>query len=189
MTSEIAAASFQKFLSGSRKSEGDCQSSLEAMIMKRLVLLASLACVLAFPSHAAVDCNANPSHPQCSSDGGGGSAGPYRFAGFSSGTIDGGQGMLAMHGLCQIDFGAEARMCIDEEFWLSPNAEAPSTSDAWLHTPRVVETFTGIDTNKNCKGWTGPTGYYATIVDPGGKAALTSCSGKFLPVTCCTPLQ
>ncbi len=66
----------------------------------------------------------------------------YVFVGFTDDapgalpdTIDGGQGMLAMHALCQDDFGAGSRMCTSKEFWLSPNAEAP-TVNSWLHSQR-----------------------------------------------------
>ncbi len=65
-------------------------------------------------------------------------AGVDQFVGFTddvptaTDTINGGQGMLAMHALCHDDFGPDARMCTSKEFWLSPNAEAPGAS-AWMH--------------------------------------------------------
>ena len=53
----------------------------------------------------------------------------FRFVGYTDDatnaepdTIDGGQGLLAMHALCQDDFTLDARMCTSKEFWLSPNA-------------------------------------------------------------------
>ena len=49
--------------------------------------------------------------------------------------------MIAMHALCQLDFGLDARMCTDEEFWLSPNAEAPM-NDAWIHN--TLTTINGV---------------------------------------------
>ena len=125
----------------------------------------------------------------------------FRFTGFTDetfngepDTIDGGQGMIAMHALCQDDFGLDARMCTGEEFWLSPNAEAPS-ADAWLHNKPFQSTafsptdFTGFaHPNENCRGWTITAGGVAAIVTTDGKPAIVSCDIA-RPVTCCAPIQ
>lgn len=54
-------------------------------------------------------------------------SGVFRFIGFTDDatnalpdTIDGGQGMLAMHALCQDDFGVNARMCTSKDFGCRP---------------------------------------------------------------------
>ncbi len=116
----------------------------------------------------------------------------FRFTGFTdeetnflADTINGGQGMLAMHELCQDDFGPNSRMCTDEEFWLSPNAVPPTTTGAWMHT--------GAFTNVNsapCAGWT-LSGLSAQgfIVNTDGKPSLTNNCSIMRPVTCCAPIQ
>ena len=113
--------------------------------MRTLATLATLLVGLAFvfwAPTAKADCphNSSTTHQHCD----GGEPPPpapsneFRFIGFTdtddvTHTIDGGQGMLAMHALCQDDFGPDARMCTDKEFWLSPNAEAPAFASSWLH--------------------------------------------------------
>ena len=122
----------------------------------------------------------------------------FRFVGFTDDTadagldvIDGGQGMLAMHALCQDEFSLDARMCTSKEFWLSPNAEAPSFADAWLHSDRQGSSndFTGIVINFNCLGWSASgfsTGYGVTTA---GKPAIGLSCAIDRPVTCCAPAQ
>ena len=68
-------------------------------------------------------------------DGGGSTSNEFRFAGYTDetnntlpDTIDGDEGFIAMHALCQDDFGLAARMCTEEELFYSPDAEAPSAS-------------------------------------------------------------
>ncbi len=101
-------------------------------------------------------------------------------------TIDGLQGMLAMHALCQDDFGPNARMCTSEEFWLSPNAEAP-LADAWFHSASQYLNidFTGFgNANANCGGWIGPFNGLGYVVTTDGKVGRPQC-GTLRPVTCC----
>lgn len=106
----------------------------------------------------------------------------YGFIGFTddetnalADTINGGQGMIAMHRLCQDDFGDLARLCTSKEFWLSPGAEAPSAVDAWIHN--VISSdgppfdFTGFGTETNCDGWT-VTGGRGNLVTVAGFAVL-----------------
>ncbi len=110
-------------------------------------------------------------------------AGVYQFVGFTddvptaTDTINGGQGMLAMHALCQDDFGPDARMCTSEEFWLSPNAAA--AADSWLLKHCTSEA-------------TASSTIWGLVVTPDGKPAtapaISGCE-TVRPVTCCTPLQ
>ncbi len=124
----------------------------------------------------------------------------FRFVGFTddatnalADTIDGGQGMLAMHALCQDDFGENARMCTSEEFWLSRNAEAPSTDAAWVHVPfgQSLSDFSGVPTNDNCFGWSRTPAWGSTI-RPNGQLGVAEVDIQCVtarPVTCCTLIQ
>ncbi len=161
-------------------------------------LIVGLAIVFSAPT-AKADCphNSDDTHPHC---GGGEPPAPatsneYRFIGFTDpGTIDGGQGMLDMHALCQDDFGPDARMCTSEEFWLSPNAEAP-TADAWLHLTYVGggADFSGIDaaaSTLSCSAWTiASSGNRGLVVTTAGKSAPILGCNTPRPVTCCAPIQ
>ena len=107
----------------------------------------------------------------------------FRFIGFTGDatnalpdTIDSGQGMLAMHALCQDDFGENARMCTSEEFWLSPNAAAAANS--WLL--------------KHCTSWaTASSTIWGLVVKPDGKPSkgMGEDCDIARPVTCCAPIQ
>ena len=107
----------------------------------------------------------------------------FRFIGFTGDatnalpdTIDSGQGMLAMHALCQDDFGENARMCTSEEFWLSPNATAAANS--WLL--------------KHCTSWaTASSTIWGLVVKPDGKPSkgMGEDCDIARPVTCCAPIQ
>jgi len=126
----------------------------------------------------------------------------FRFIGFTDtlpNTIDGGQGMIAMHELCQDDFGPNSRMCTSEEFWLSPNAEAPA-ADAWLHPVFLEERsldFSGVEqanSTLSCAGWTSiGDATPGLVVTTAGKSAVRSTFGFSCnvarPVTCCAPIQ
>jgi len=107
----------------------------------------------------------------------------YRFVGFSTGTIDGIQGMIAMHAKCQEDFGASARMCTGEEFWLSPSATAPAAI-AWVHSVDFIGLSQG---SSSCNGWTS-TGDNGQVVTTSGKPSALACNVA-RPVTCCVPLR
>ncbi len=103
----------------------------------------------------------------------------FRFTGFTDetfngepDTIDGGQGMIAMHALCQNDFGENSRMCTDEEFWLSPNA-VPPTTFAWMHTGA----FTSVNAAP-CAGWTSSGPVNGFTVNTDGKPSFQNCSGS-----------
>lgn len=109
------------------------------------------------------------------------------FVGFTTTTIDGGQGMLQMHALCQIDHGPSARMCTSKEFWLSPKAIAPTASAAWLHPTSFNDTLGDFSlADRACFGWTGVTSPSASglIVAITGKPSFASCDSQLL-VTCC----
>ena len=107
----------------------------------------------------------------------------FQFVGFSTGTIDGVQGMIAMHAKCQEDFGASARMCTGEEFWLSPNATAPAAI-AWVHSVGFIGLSQG---RSSCNGWTS-TGDNGQGVTTSGKPSGLLCDVA-RPVTCCAPLR
>ncbi len=152
-------------------------------------LLLGLAFVFLAPT-AKADCPHGGTNDHC------GGAAPstsneFRFTGFTDpGTIDGAQGMIDMHALCQDDFGLNSRMCTSEEFWLSPNAEEP-TADAWLHPTLVgggVE-FSGIDaaaSTLTCGSWKGATaGNRGLVVTTAGKPNAPLGCNTFRPVTCC----
>ncbi len=159
-------------------------------------LLLGLAVVFWAPA-AKADCphgGTNFDHPHC----GGGAPAPsneFRFVGFTDeatnafpDTTDGGQGMLAMHALCQDDFGPDARMCTDKEFWLSPNAEAPAFASSWLHPVLGSSDFLR-HTSGNCGAWSSPLSTArGRVIKPDGKPNKVSC-GIARPVTCCTPIQ
>jgi len=122
----------------------------------------------------------------------------FRFIGFTDdapvntlpNTIDGGQGMIAMHELCQDDFGPNSRMCTGEEFWLSPNAEAPA-ADAWLHPTLVSDSseFSGVSgapSPLTCGGWTNSSaGNRGLVVTTAGKPLTPQGCDMLRPVTCC----
>ncbi len=170
--------------------------------MRSLSTLATLLLGLAFvflAPTAKADCPHGGTNDHC------GGAAPstsneFRFIGFTHThdafhTIAGDQGMILMHALCQDDFGLDARMCTGEEFWLSPNAEAPS-ADAWLHNKPFQSTafsptdFTGFaHPNENCRGWTITAAGIAGVVTTDGKPGQIGCSAIVRPVTCCAPIQ
>jgi hypothetical protein len=155
--------------------------------------------VLAAAPRIALACHQGIPHGNQASCDGTGSTGSVavQFIGYTddvmnalADTIDGGQGMLAMHALCQDDFGADARMCLDWEFWLSPNAEAPATEDAWLHGTSGVGPldFIGRGTGQACVGWTDVTNQGITVTPTGLPNRFATCNG-LRPVTCCAPAQ
>jgi hypothetical protein len=128
--------------------------------------------------------------------------GPYQFVGFSSGTTDGAQGMLSMHALCQADFGETARICTSREFWLSPNAKAPTSSegDAWIHpephdsgggggtTDFSGYVIDGYSKSPACNGWNDNTSSVVGLIvrDTDGIPSHADCINVFR-VTCCAP--
>jgi len=155
-------------------------------------LLLGLAVVFWAPA-AKADCPHGGTNDHC------GGAAPstsneFRFVGFTDevdnglpDTIDGGQGMLDMHALCQDDFGLDSKMCTSEEFWQSPNASAPApTAKAWLHDKPAIG-FIGTSVGINCNGWTNTSGG-GPVVTSDGKPEGSNCSDLH-PVTCCAPIQ
>ena len=152
--------------------------------------------VLASAPKAALACHQGTPHDNETSCDGAGASGVIQFVGFTddvtnalADTINGGQGMLEMNALCQDDFGPEARMCLDREFWLSPNAEAPTTSAAWLHeTVGTTNTgFIGIGRSTSCAGWS--SGVTGSVVTATGLADNNASCVILRPVTCCAPAQ
>ena len=158
-----------------------------------LVLVVGLFVLVAAPQNA-LACNQGIPHGNQASCDGTGSTGSVavQFVGYTddvtntlANTINGGQGMLAMHGLCQDDFEADARMCLDWEFWLSPNAEAPATSDAWLHDTG----FIGLGLTTSCGGWSSGTAGTGSVMTATGLANSNASCAILRPVTCCAPIQ
>ena len=102
--------------------------------------------------------------------------GPFQFAGYSSMMTSGFVGLQAINETCQFDFGPEARVCTETEFFESPNAAAPS-GPAWV----------GVD---KCAFWTDAGGGEAsTVIDVSGKIAFSNskCFNDAF-VTCCARL-
>lgn len=62
----------------------------------------------------------------------------YQFVGFSTATVNGGVGLLGMHGACQEDHGPEARMASSKEIIEEPQL-SPQPGEAWVR-PTFVET-------------------------------------------------
>ena len=108
----------------------------------------------------------------------------YRFAGFSTGTENGGAGIPAMHATCQVDFGDSARMCTLEEYFLSPNAEQ-TDPPAWV---QPGDSFSFNVNDNTCAFWGGSAPNGMTIGQGGTGVNLAQCTSA-LRVTCCTPLQ
>ena len=131
--------------------------------MRTLSTLATLLLGLAFvflAPTAKADCPHGGTNDHCGGGEPPAASNEFRFIGFTdtddvNHTIDGGQGMLAMHALCQDDFGPDARMCTDKEFWLSPNAEAPAFASSWLHPVLGSSDFLR-HTSGNCGAWSSP---------------------------------
>ncbi len=164
-------------------------------MLARLVMvtaMASLVLLFGMPQSALACHQGVPHGNETSCDGAGApGAGVFQFVGFTddatnalADTIDGGQGFLAMHELCQDDFGPDARMCTGEEFWLSPNAEAPLALAAWLHSASV---FLVGAMSANCVSWS-TTSSSATVILSTGQFKGRGCILNF-PVTCCGPAQ
>jgi hypothetical protein len=111
----------------------------------------------------------------------------FKFVGFSTGSINGGQGMLQMHAVCQVDYGSSARMCTSKEFWLSPNATAPTTNPAWLH-PSTSDGNDFSAPGGSCVAWTdGTSNAVGLVVGTSGKPEFSHrCDFQGL-VTCCVP--
>jgi len=103
--------------------------------------------------------------------------------------------MIAMHALCQDDFGPDVRMCTSEEFWLSPNAEAPA-ADAWLH-PTLVPGLGDFSAGgggeaqfMSCNGWRSAfDSSRGLVVTTAGKPDILLGCDMLRPVTCCAPIQ
>ncbi len=81
-----------------------------------------------------------------------------------------------------------------KEFFLSPNAEAP-TADAWIHNTITTVTadgdldFTGFASAViNCGGWTVTAGIGSLVTVDGksGRTVNPDCN-TLRPVTCCVP--
>ena len=115
-------------------------------------------------------------------------SGVFEFVGYSSTPRNGVDGIRAMYGACQDDFGLDARVCTQTEFFQSPNVEIPSSS-AWLGSS-TIPTSGGT-----CNYWGTSvpllgTGQVVVDFEASGKIRLLAevCASE-LPVTCCARLQ
>jgi len=116
-------------------------------------------------------------------------AGPveYWFVGFSTATVNGGVGLVGMHGACQADFGPEARMSTTTEMFRSPIA-TPQTGLAWVN--QTDDLNNAGDPSRNCQGWGAATaGKYGTVVlgDVLGIWQPEDCD-KLFHVACAVPV-
>ncbi len=122
----------------------------------------------------------------------------FRFIGFTDetfngepDTITGDQGMIAMHALCQDDFGPFSRTSTSEEFWLSPNAYVP-TANSWLHSVGAHRgdiswtDFSGLETSTapHCNGWTNLDGEGMVVTPDGKPSANDAKCNVFRPEPC-----
>ena len=152
--------------------------------MKRLIVVL-FAFLYVSPAYA-VNCDTNPTHPQCTG-GGGSAAGPYGFAGYSSGTVAGDVGFPPLHAACQADFGNLARMCKSVEAALSPNFSASATP-AWVQPVNAGngDDMVGVTIGAgNCRGWRVASFALVTV---NGTFSTHDCTVP-TSVTCCTPIQ
>ncbi len=137
------------------------------------------------------------------------STGAAEFIGFTVGTIDGGQGIVAMNALCQLEFGVDARFCTSEEYFTSASAAEP-LARAWLHPTIVAATGTGTTNRQvvdfsglpslpvgsnpfaglSCNGWQAVTRDNGLALEAlaAGKPVRSFC-GDVNAVTCCAPAE
>jgi hypothetical protein len=121
------------------------------------------------------------------------------FQGFSTVTMNGGQGLIAMQQACH-NFVPDSHICNTTEFAESPyNAAAVETmtGTAWvLAKPLSLGNGSTVDTsglsdsssrNRNCQGWsraTEDTYVRGLIITSGGQIAISQCSNiRF--IACC----
>ncbi len=129
---------------------------------------------------------------------------PFQFVGFSSNTFNGGQGVLTYRNACQVDFGAQARMCKTNEFLdsVTPPSPAPGPLVGWIRPTRVDVLATyGFDSesllrgdngnepasNFNCKAWSDGGSNFGLTADHLGKITQATCT-QVLPIVCCKPI-
>ena len=116
-------------------------------------LFLGLASVFWAPA-AKADCphNDDDTHKHCVGGTPTANTGPYQFAGYSSNTTPGDDGLQTIYETCQFDFGPGSRMCTLDEFFLSPNAETPTFPGdaAWVHP------LGPITDPPNCTLWSQP---------------------------------
>lgn len=136
------------------------------------------------------------------------SGGDSEFVGFTLGTITGGEGIVAMNAVCQLEFGTDARLCTSEEYFTSASAAEP-LARAWLHPTVVGNTATGLSNRQlldfsglgasrfgssnfpslSCNGWQSTSNSALTLEAlQGGKPLLGSCADSNA-VTCCAPAE
>ena len=147
-------------------------------MLKVLLSAALVAMMMAGPAHARGERFEPPP------------SGVFEFVGFSTGTVDGSVGVLAMHAACQTDFGADTRMCTSEEYFRSPGAADPGSDSAWVHGAAAVSFFSNVAA-QNCNGWNdnSSTRRGLTVQENGIVNTDDSFCNVARPVTCCTRLK
>lgn len=115
-------------------------------------------------------------------------AGPveYWFVGFSTATVNGGVGLVGMHGACQEDFGPEARMSTTTELFRSPFA-TPQPGLAWINPTDDLNN--AGETRGICDGWTSvESDRFGPVVsgDVLGRRGSESCNDLY-HVACAVP--
>ncbi len=110
----------------------------------------------------------------------------YRFAGFSTGTVDGMSGFLAVHGVCREEFHPAARICTSTEYLHSPNPSYPAVAAAWIQIPAGLHNPGG---GADCQTWKAfQPDYPGMTIGTDGAWSYQVC-GVSRPVTCCVPAR
>ena len=133
-------------------------------------------------------------HTTGNGNGNGGSAprsGVFEFRGYSDNNmVDGGVGLVGMHGACQAEFpGEDARMCPTEEFFKSPGVQGPTTG-SWVHpvfgsgSTDFVKASRPVFPCGDEDDWSAGQNEGAVAVGQKGAIREASCA-----VTCCARLQ
>jgi hypothetical protein len=125
-----------------------------------------------------------------------------QFAGFTTATFDGSQGVVTYFNACNQDY-AGSHMCTSEEFLNSKTFPATS-GDGWIRPTFVPTSFTGeegVRTHQNvldmsgvsdsspgsltCRGWSSPIDSYLGLkVDSSGRFKGRGCD-EIRAVACC----
>jgi hypothetical protein len=115
----------------------------------------------------------------------------HELVGFTSATLNGGQGVFAYTQTCQAQFGAQARMCDSLEALRTTNLPAGLVGSAWVRPFFAPTGSTAIDASGAmandlaCRGWTFIGAEGLTVTAAGG--FLGGLCNQARPVACCVP--
>jgi hypothetical protein len=117
----------------------------------------------------------------------------HELVGFTSATLNGGQGVFAYTQTCQAQFGAQARMCDSLEALRTTNLPAGLVGSAWVRPFFAPTSIGAVDASGasangaelSCQGWTRSDASGLTVTAAGG-FPLGSCN-QARPVACCVP--